>query len=262
MTLRLLFLFFFGSVALQLSAQVTCDPVFPNVDSDVTIYFHADEGNAALAGYTQAVYAHMGVITTSSQHPGDWKYVQTTWGVADPDGLMTNAGPNLWTKSFNIRTFFGIPAGETVLKLAFVFRNLNGQIVGRAADGSDIFYDVYPAGGDLLTRFVQPLGASFLTDEGVDIDVKAAASESADLRLYDNDIEISATTGLSLESTVTTSAGYHVIRFVATTATQSDTSVFSYLVADDPITEDAPSGTMGYRRNRWTNRTSCVVCPR
>lgn len=141
-----LFATLFAGLILRLAAQVSCDPVFPGVDDDVVITYDATKGNGALAGISP-VYAHMGVITSQSQTPNDWKYVATTWGVADPNGAMTPDGPNRWKKSFNIRNFFNIPQGETVLKLAFVFRNTNGSVVGRAADGSDIFYDVYPADG-------------------------------------------------------------------------------------------------------------------
>ena len=114
-------------------AQVTCDPVFPAATDNVTIYFNAAQGNAALAGFAGPVYAHMGVITDQSTSPSDWKHVVTTWGTADAVGQMTFVAPNLWKKTFTINTFFNIPANETVLKLAFVFRNQSGSIVGRAA---------------------------------------------------------------------------------------------------------------------------------
>jgi hypothetical protein len=61
-------------------SQVTCLPVFPKTDDDVTITFDATQGNGALAGVSP-VYAHAGVITNQSNSPSDWKYVKTTWGV-------------------------------------------------------------------------------------------------------------------------------------------------------------------------------------
>ncbi|MBL7779990.1 MAG: hypothetical protein JNM22_02150, partial [Saprospiraceae bacterium] len=136
-------------------AQVTCDPFFPTQTGNVTIYYNATQGNAALVGVSP-VYAHMGVITTASTSMTDWKHVVTTWGNADPVGAMQLESPNVWRKTINIATFFNIQPGETVLKLAFVFRNQSGSIVGRAADGSDIFYNVYPDNAPLQTQFLTP----------------------------------------------------------------------------------------------------------
>ncbi len=227
----------------HLTAQVSCIPVFPNTDDEVTITFHANEGNAALNNFAGPVYAHMGVITNLSQSNSDWKYVQTNWGVADAKGLMTNAGPNTWTKTFNIRTFFGIPANETVLKLAFVFRNTSGSTVGRAADGSDIFYDVYPDDGQLRSKFIAPAAASFITQNGQSIAVKGAASLPSALQLFDNGVEITAGTGESIETTLNAADGFHTIQLVATANNLSDTSVFTYLTPANLTAQDAPAGT-------------------
>jgi len=227
----------------EVSSQVTCSPGFPSTDTDVTIFFHSDEGNGALNNFSGPIYAHMGVITSSSTGPNDWKYVQTQWGVADPKGLMVNAGPNLWTKSFNIRTFFGVPLGETVLKLAFVFRNQNGSIVGRASDGSDIFYDVYPNDGQLRTRFIHPTSSGFITQAGNSFLVEAIASESSNLLLLDNGSLIKEENGVGLDTVMSATAGYHLIEFIADSGSQRDTSSFSYLVPSPVLVVDPPVGT-------------------
>jgi glycosidase len=240
---RTLFVALVGLWALPTGqAQVTCAPVFPNTDSDVTIFFRANEGNAALAGVAP-VYAHMGVITNLSQGPSDWRYVQTTWGVADADGLMAYVSPNLWSKTFNIRQFFGVPANETVEQLAFVFRNTDGSVVGRAADGGDIFYEVYPDDGLLRTRFVTPSLASFVAEAGDNLAVSGAASESAALQIWDNGTSVATATGLSITTNLTATSGYHVVELVATTATDSDTSRFAYLAPNDLTPADPPTGT-------------------
>jgi hypothetical protein len=183
-SLLLLFFATLCSFAL-LHAQVTCEPAFPSVDDNVTITYDAAQGNAALTGINP-VYVHVGLITNQSTSSSDWKLVATTWGTANAASTMTNAGTNLWTKTFNIRTFFNVPANVTVLKLAFVFRNGNGSIVGRATDGADIFYDVYPANGPLQTRWVLPTAPSLLLKTGDKIPLSAAASKSGDLTFYDN----------------------------------------------------------------------------
>ncbi|MCY7328732.1 MAG: hypothetical protein LH618_09305, partial [Saprospiraceae bacterium] len=118
-----LFMLLLLAASFRLTAQVTCDPVFPSPTDEVTIYFEATQGNAALANLGGTVYMHTGVITTQSNSPSDWKHVPTTWGVADAVGVMTLVSPDLYKKTFPINTFYGVPAGETVLKMAFVFRN-------------------------------------------------------------------------------------------------------------------------------------------
>lgn len=227
-----------------LQAQVSCIPVFPNATDEVTITFDATQGNGALAGIGP-VYGHFGVITNLSQSPSDWKYVQTTWAVNNAAAQMNNAGPNLWTKTFNISTFFNIPANETILKLAFVFRNAAGTVVGRAADGGDIFYEVYPANTPLQTVLLSPASSLFAATIGQPIQVKAASSTSAALRLLDNGVEIaSANNAEFLQHSITVNAvGVHKVDFVATTANAADTSSFTYIVPGNVQSENPPAGT-------------------
>ena len=227
--------------SLSLHAQVTTDPVFPTATQPVTIYFDAAGGNGALAGFAGPVYAHMGVLTDQGN---GWQHVPTTWGIADPVGLMTSDGPNRWKKTITINSFFNIPAGETVTSLAFVFRNQDGSVVGRATDGSDIFYPVYPANGGLLTTILMPSAGVFLATSGATIPVKAAASQAATLTLFDNGASVANGTGTSLETNLTAgAAGVHQVAFVAATATQSDTSSFLYVVPGNIATENPPAGT-------------------
>lgn len=224
------------------SAQVSCDPIFPTPSQQIKIYFNAAEGNGALAGFAGPVYAHMGVF---KEGQSGWQNVVTTWGVADPAGQMVNEGPNLWSKTFTINSFFGIQPGETVTSLAFVFRNQSGSIVGRAADGSDIFYPVYPDNSGLLTTFLEPYAKIFLTSTGTAIPVEAVASQTADLKLFDNGTLLaSESSGTFIETAITAgAAGVHRVDFVATTASESDTSTFVYIIPGNVVTENPPAGT-------------------
>lgn len=120
---------------------VTLSPAFATQNDDVTVIFDAALGNAALAGQA-VVYAHTGVITNLSSSPTAWRYVQGNWGTDDTRVKMTSIGSNKFQLSFNIKQFYGIPSGEQVKKLAFVFRNQSGTLVGRNNDGGDIFIDL------------------------------------------------------------------------------------------------------------------------
>jgi hypothetical protein len=240
--MRLLTLPFIWILSVTAGAQVACDPAFPTTEGNVTITYDATQGNAALSGVSP-VYAHMGVITNLSTSPTDWKHVVTTWGVADANGLMQANGPNKWTKTINIKTFFTIQANETVLKLAFVFRNANGSIVGRAADGSDIFYEVYPVNGPLQTRFITPASTHLITTAGTAIPVQGAASQAAELSLYDNGNLITTATGLSLQTSLTAAEGVHAIHLVAEQNGATDTAAFTYLVPAPTTLVPLPPGT-------------------
>ncbi len=132
-----LLLFIYGSHGF---AQVaTMVPADATVDDDVTIYFDATRGDQGLLDFDGDVYAHTGIITTESTSGSDWKYVVADWGTANEDVLLTREEENLYSLSFNIRDFYGIPDTETVLQLAFVFRNADGSQSARSADGSDVF---------------------------------------------------------------------------------------------------------------------------
>ncbi len=227
-----------------LSAQITCTPVFPNMDDNVTILYDATQGNGALIG-TTPVWAHLGVITNLSTGPSDWKHVTTTWATNNAAAMMTNVSPNVWSKTFNIRTFFNIPVNETVLQLAFVFRNAAGTIVGRGADGGDMFYTVYPLNTPFQTVFLQPSVPSLVKNIGEQIQVKAAASSLATLTLFDNGNQVSTSANAALlEKTLDVSTiGLHEIAFVAVTATEQDTARFSYFVPGNVTVLDPPAGT-------------------
>ncbi len=93
--------------------------------------------------FNGSVYAHTVVITSTSTSPTDWKYVQGTWGIPFPKTLMTPIGNDIYTIEYNIEDFYGIPDGELVQELAFVFRNTDGSIAGRSSDGADIYAPVY-----------------------------------------------------------------------------------------------------------------------
>jgi len=224
---------------------ITTDPAFPLVDQMVTITFHADQGNGALAGFTGDVYAHTGVITSSSTTPSDWKYVKSEWATTDPNVLMTRTDTDTYQISYNIKAYYGVPDGEQVLQMAFVFRDASGNTVGRDTDGSDIFVDVFESSAELITNFVRPTDGNLILNPGETIAVEAASSLDAELSLLDNGNEVATATGTTLMHTITAgTVGLHEVSVIASTATDSDTATFNYFVLDANATEtSAPAGT-------------------
>lgn len=240
--LRYLLLLF--SPVVSYTQVITVSPAFPTQNDEVTITFDATQGNGALAGFNGTVYAHTGLITDESTAPNDWKYVQGNWGTADPNVRMTALGDDRYSISYNIRDYYGIPSGETVEQLAFVFRNQDGSIVGRATDGSDIYTPVYPEGTGLTVSLVRPETDDFIVEIGDQIVVEGVASAAASLSLTDNGFEVATTTGSTLLHTITAVfSGNHEVVFTATLDGVSVSESFQYTVAEPTIVENPPAGT-------------------
>jgi glycosidase len=222
---------------------VWTEPAFPTQFDDVIVYFDATKGNGALAGHTGDVYAHAGVITDQSSSGSDWKHVIGNWGTADSRVLMTRESENLYSISYNIETFYGIPPGEEVLQLAFVFRNVNGSIVGRDEDGSDIFVDIVPAQSGLFVNLQSPDDLQVISETD-SLLISLNSSEKARFFIVDN--------GEVLFDDSTTSANFylnpsligdHEITFDI--SNRSDTILITrryYVVENEQAVLDAPDG--------------------
>src|SRR5215204_1936164 len=114
---------------------LTWTPDFP-LESDpsqtLVITVDATKGNQGLLNYTPVsdVYVHMGVITNLSTTPKDWKYVKFNQNFNLPNAQLQAAslGNNKWsfTLAGSLKTYFGVPAGETIQKIAILFRSGNG----------------------------------------------------------------------------------------------------------------------------------------
>jgi 1,4-alpha-glucan branching enzyme len=169
-----------------LAQILSVTPAFPSQNDTVTIIYDATEGNGALTGVVP-VYAHAGLITNQSTSPSDWKHVQGSWGTADASVLMTNLGNNLHKIEYHMPTFYGFGSSVIVQKMAFVFRNGNGTIVGRDPNGSDIYYDVYPANAGLIAQFLAP-ETTQLINSGDSLEFVIASNQKPDMKVYDNGV--------------------------------------------------------------------------
>jgi len=222
LTFRALAPLFLVFLSFGLSAQlITSSPAAPTDDQAVSITFDATQGTAGLADCNCDVYLHTGVITNNSTNDGDWQYVQTVWGQAnDAWKLSPVAGePNKFTYTFDptVRDYFSVPAGETIEKIAFVFRNADGTVEGKATGGADIFVDVSAGGGALSLNLVGDPGTE-TWPLGKPLPVSIGATTEATIELFDNGTSIASTTGTELNTDVIlTTSGDHVIKAVATT---------------------------------------------
>jgi len=238
--------------ALGLTSQaqvITSDPVFPTSADAVTITFNADQGNMGLKDYTgtSRIYAHTGVITDQSTSGSDWKHVIANWGVFTAKARLVKVSANVYTLTVSpsIREFYGVPADEKILKLAFVFRDTVGDpntATGRDVGGADIFYNVSEeASFELLLS--QPDNYTSLVDPGALIPVKASASVCDSIILYQNGTLLKKVTETTLEHTITASASgsYKLLAKAWHNNILKADSAY-YFIRTATVTEPVPAG--------------------
>ena len=211
--------------------QVSLNPVIVTQNDTVTIIFDATQGNGDLTGVAP-VYMHTGVITNLSPSLTSWRHVQGNWGTLDANVLMTSLGNNLHEKKIHINSFYNVPSNETVLALAFVFRNADGSIVGRAVGGSDIFVPISQGGYSAVINshpFVQ-----YLFTHGDTMKLEMAASDPSKIELYLDSMSnliASDTNTLSLNFDLQTAnypMGFHTLFMKATDGTNTDYDTVYY----------------------------------
>ncbi|OYU95494.1 MAG: hypothetical protein CFE21_10140 [Bacteroidetes bacterium B1(2017)] len=140
---KILFILFILISVCQLKAQLlSVSPINPVTDDSVCIIYDAREGNRGIVNFNGQVYIHCGLITTQSSNGNDWKNVATKWAMDDTLARMHRIDSNRYWIGFSIRNFFKVLPTQKVLKLAMLFRNINGSIVGRSSSNNDIFYDI------------------------------------------------------------------------------------------------------------------------
>lgn len=254
--------------ALGMQAQIitTNPPLLQENSTGVVVYYHADQGSKGLMN-TPAngeIYAHTGVITDKSSSLADWKYVVADWGVNTPKCKMTYVEPDVWKLEIgDIRSFYGVPAGETVKQLAFVFRNADGTKEGKTSTGGDIYVEVTSAG--LQVSLTTSLEGTLVLPGNENVTFTAATTVPANISLTINGSEIaSATNQTSLTKAYTfTTTGTFTVK---ATATASGVTVTDELTITYPKASEArqyPGGVpkMGAVRQADGSVLFCIAAP-
>ena len=189
--------FIFGSWNVQ-SQIVWTEPAFPTADDLVTLYYNSALGNGELQNVIP-IYIHTGVITSASSGPSDWQNVQTNWGSTDANCLMSPEGNGVHSFDFNglsLTDYYGIGGEITIESLAMVFRNANGSLVGRNADGSDIFLEV--SSGSFSASLQTPELGYAVLEIGETFEILGLTSESCSIDLLINDEVVATAEGTSI----------------------------------------------------------------
>ena len=232
----------------SLVAQViTVNPAFPTSSNSVVVTFNADKGDMGLKDYgDDDVYAHTGVITDKSTGTSDWKYVIAPWGTFLPKAKLTKVSANVYTLAISpsIREFYGVPEGEKILKLAFVFRNTAavGTRTGRDVGGADIFYNVSEA-AVFEVMLTKPDRYTSLVTEGSTVNIEASASVADSLILLQNSTRLKKVTTLTATHTlVATGSGLFKITARAYKGLEMKEDSAFYYIQPSVTIEDPPAG--------------------
>ena len=231
----------------KLNAQIlTSDPPFPTASDDITIYYNTNSGNAGIPTSTVPVYAHTGVVSQTDEDncENNWQYVQGIWGTADPDVLMTPMGGGIHRIEINPQSYYGIPGGFDIGRLMFVFRNGNGTLEGKNADGSDIYFELYEPG--FHAGIMQPYQSILNVASGETLEVQAASSEPADLEIFVNgELVASANDATELNYDFSSAiSGGNNIELVANNGSEEITEIVLVNVDLQPTIQAAPAGTI------------------
>ena len=266
-------IFFLAALTLMLYAVgvnaqiVTSTPSPVQEDTqNLTIYFHADQGNKVLANLSpsEAIYAHTGVLLSTASSDSDWKYAPT-WGDNSEKYKLTYVSPNLYSLYIgDIRTYYGITSPtEKIKKLAFVFRNANCTKEGKTAEGGDIFLDVLDKG--LQVSLETSLSGTVITPETAKVHFKLGATEAADLSININGTDIatlSNATLLETDYTFTEPGSYNVYgNAVKDGVRKSTTLKLTYTQTSPQATYPGGVPKMGQVVNADGSVTFCFAAP-
>ncbi|MDR2511977.1 MAG: hypothetical protein LBC89_05920, partial [Bacteroidales bacterium] len=270
-------IFSFQLVIFNLKAQVIItQPVVPVANKAVTIFFNASKGTGGLAGYTGTVYAHTGVITNKSLNSTDWKYVNcndplAVWGYNKPELQLTHVSGDIWSLELtpNIREFYGVPAEESILQLAFVFRSgeipvgATSFLEGKDEGWRDIFVDVSES--DFNVKIISPVTNSLFV-QGQNIPITVACDEMAKIQLAINNIWVDsiATDTLLPHTFQNVQRGFYTLKARASVGSKVQYDSITILVRGTTEVAAVPDGLkdgINYYSNDPTKVTLVLVAP-
>ena len=225
---------------------VSTQPVFFTAAAPVTITFDASQGNRGLNNFASPVYIWTGVVTNLSPNNTTWRHVKSpNFNQADPAALMARdpGNPNLYTSTYTPNTYYPALGTETILRLGMIFKDAAGNTIGRAADGGDIFVDVYQGGQ--VVRLTNPgSGTSRVVPANVTIPISGISALATTLTLRLNGaLQATTLNATTFSGSVTPSQpGRNVVRLTAGSGATavSDSAVF--VVPPTVVTAPLPAG--------------------
>lgn len=245
---------------------VTSDPSpLQESSRDVVIYFHAGLGNKGLAGTPASgeVYAHTGVITDKSTGNSDWKHAPT-WGQNLPKYKLEYVEPDLWKLRIgDIRTYYGLEAGEKALRLAFVFRSADSKKEGKDTGNADIFLDVADEGYQV--SLTSDLDGTFVDDAHTTVNFTVTATAPSALSLSVDGKVVRSAEGVTVLSVpyTFTERGNHTVTAKGVSGSETCSVEAIYCFPKSSVKADYPGGVprQGAVRDSGGNVTFCLAAP-
>ncbi len=239
---------------------ISTDPAFVTeaMTEDVTVILNAK--GAAAKGFTGELYAHTGVLTSLSTGSSDWKYVKADWGVNIPDCKLQNMGNDVWHLVIKggPRAYYGVPEGEAIEKLAFVFRSADCSLEVKD-NGNDIFVDIVAEG--LSVAIVSPTSGSIL-QVGDSCDVVVNQKSATNVTLYKNEEVVAESAASQLVYTYAPTTPEDVVfRAVATDGTTEVEHSVKVAVLGETKSEPRPSGVKDGVNVDGTSATFVLYAP-
>lgn len=231
---------------------ITYTPAFPTDTGTITLTFDATKGNAGLKDFNGDVYIYTGVITSQSTSSSDWKYVtSTSFNSADSKAKTTPLGNNKYKFTLTPRSFYTVPAGEKILKIALLFRNADGSKVARNADGSDMYIPIFDL-SKLQVRFTSPefqpkydpvpIVQTQMT--GDEISVSAISSQAANLTISLNGVGFATANNATTVNgkTKIASGGKQTVKVTAIANGATAEASYTFVSAGTVEVADLPAG--------------------
>ncbi len=247
-----------------INAQVvSTSPIFPVDGNDsVVIYFDATLGNQGLNNFVGDVYVHTGIVTASATSTS-WSNVVTTWPAVTPAWKTTSLGNNKYKyKINNLRAFYSATAGQTIYKIAILFRNAAGTIVGRGDGGADMYIPVIQP-GVYAGNFVAPTSNINIVATNSNINCIYQCSKTSTFKIYKNNVLVQTVPNKdSVHYTTTANSVINKIKIIATSGVQTLSDSVSFVVSPNVKTEALPAGMKdGINYNSNSSVTLVLVAP-
>lgn len=212
-------------------AQITTEPALPIANQLVTITFDSSK-ESRLGKFTGDLYAHTGVIIVGET---DWQHVIGSWGNNTNQPKLTNKGNGIYELEItpDITTYYSVPGGETITKIAMVFRSSDGN-----SQTNNLFINVYQEG--LIVKITEPVSDGIFA-KNVPVVISATASVSSGLKLFVNETLLTQNTGseISTNYSFTESGTFWLIaEATANNETLRDSSWI--FIRENVVTESKP----------------------
>ena len=250
---RLQFIFWLLAIAQISFAQISTNPALPLDNKAVTITFDSSK-ETRLGFFTSELYAHTGVMIYGKT---DWQHVIGSWGNNTVQPKLTNKGGGIYELVItpDINSFYSVPGTEVVKKMAFVFRSADGT-----KQTNDLFVDVYAEG---LNVSISTPSKISIYEKNATFQFTASTTTTADIRLYQNDLEIASQTGTSVSKSMTLpDAGSYWLKVKATQNTTVKRDSVYVCIRETTPTAAKPSGLeAGITYNDEKSATLIIYAP-